>query len=309
MNQVALKQTAQQQIASALAEIFEGKPFRYWKNGKETWFVAKDLVEAAGGVWHATRFQEIVGDGCTIKTPLKINGISQDVVACTAKVAVKWLAVSRLPGAERLSDLVFDIIGRVMDGDEVNKADAVQTVQQVPVVDSNLVRASQELTAVMTPLATLFTAMGLSKAEKCKAMVQHAMTIGPKHGVGNSLIPESMARYLPTGKSHATVAMASTGGEIVDATALGKLLGKTAGQVNDALVWLGFQARVKLGSQYYYVKLPPADAIADEKLQGPRRKGAYEPTKIVKGWRENLVYPHLQRAFTEYPEGIFGGKK
>lgn len=114
-----------------------------------------------------------------------------------------------------------------------------------------------------------------------------------------------MAKYLPTGKSHSTVAMASTGGEIVDVTTLGKLLGYTAEQVNNALVWLGFQVKVKLGNTFYWIKLPPADAIADEKMQGPKRPGSYQPTRVIKGWRENLVYPHLQRAFTKYPSGEF----
>jgi Rha family phage regulatory protein len=203
----------------------------------------------------------------------------------------------------------YDVVLRMRIIDKWSELESIAQVPiqaPVPIVDSDLVRASQELTAVMTPLSTLFTAMGLSKAEKCKAMVQHAMTIGPKHGVGNSLIPDTMAKYLPTGKSHSTVAMASTGGEIVDVTTLGKLLGHTAAQVNDALVWLKFQARVKLGTNYYWVKLPPADAIADEKMQGPKsRHGGYTPTKIIKGWRENLVYPHLQRAFTQFPGGVF----
>lgn len=87
MNSIALntQMTAQQQIARALAEVFEGKSFRYWKTGKETIFVAKDLVEAAGGVWHPQNFQKVVGGGAYSICPLEINGISQNVLTCTAK--------------------------------------------------------------------------------------------------------------------------------------------------------------------------------------------------------------------------------
>jgi hypothetical protein len=89
MNLIALKQTAQQQIASALAEIFEGKTFRYWKKGKETWFVAKDIVEAAGGVWHPQNFKTVAGEGAYTICPLEINGILQHPIVCTAKVAAQ----------------------------------------------------------------------------------------------------------------------------------------------------------------------------------------------------------------------------
>lgn len=120
MNSIALNttMTAQQQIARALAEVFEGKSFRYWKTGKETIFVAKDLVEAAGGKWDNGAFRKAVG--VVTNHPLEINGISQNVLTCTAKIAVKWLTLSRLPAAEPLADKVWDIVGRVIDGEQVN---------------------------------------------------------------------------------------------------------------------------------------------------------------------------------------------
>ena len=123
MNSIALNttMTAQQQIAKALAEVFEGKSFRYWKTGKETIFVAKDLVEAAEGSWEGgSNFKRVVGEGRYIVTPLEINGISQKVIACNAKTAVRWLAVARPPRGEELSELVWDIVGRVIDGEQVN---------------------------------------------------------------------------------------------------------------------------------------------------------------------------------------------
>ena len=98
MKSIALNttMTAQQQIARALAEVFEGKSFRYWKTGKETIFVAKDLVEAAGGKWDNGAFRKAVGEGVVSNHPLEINGISQNVLTCTAKIAVKWYMAARV---------------------------------------------------------------------------------------------------------------------------------------------------------------------------------------------------------------------
>ena len=123
MNQeIAINQnhTAQHQIARALAEMFEGKTFRYLRKGRETWFVAKDMVEAAGGAWHAPNFKSTVGEGGYTITPLEINGISQNVMISPHKSIIKWLAVSRLPKAEQFSDLVWNILDKVFKGESIN---------------------------------------------------------------------------------------------------------------------------------------------------------------------------------------------
>lgn len=294
-------QTAQQQIAKALAEIFEGKSFRYWKQGKETIFVAKDLVEAAGGKWDHTNFGRTVG-GAFIKLPIQDSmGRSQEVITCSAKVAVKWLTLSRLPAAEPLAEKVWDIVGRVMDGEQVNATESIPATVTGPTTPIG--RASLELREAMEPLMVLFDGLGLKKSAKCKAYVEHAMVIGPKHGVGMQLIPPEMGKYLQTGEKHHNVAMAPTGGKIVDPTHLGvKMGGYSAAEVNNMLRHLKLQERVLLGGNVCYVSLPAAEGLVDTKLRRPRRKGQYVPTYVVTGWRENLVIPHLQRAVSEHPE-------
>lgn len=298
---MTIPQTAQQQIARALAEIFEGKSFRYWKHGKETIFVAKDLVEAAGGKWDGPTFRRAVGEGSVSNSPLEINGILQNVVTCSAKVAVKWLTLSRLPAAEPLTEKVWDIVGRVMDGEQVNAQVHAPTTVTGPITQIGM--ASLELREAMEPLMVLFDALGLKKSAKCKAYVEHAMVIGPKHGVGMQLIPPDMGKYLQTGEKHHNVAMAPTGGKIVDPTQLGvKMGGYSAAEVNNMLRHLKLQERVLLGGNVCYVSLPAAEGLVDTKLRRPRRKGQYVPTYVVTGWRENLVIPHLQRAVSEHPE-------
>ena len=65
------KTSEQMQMINALAEMFDGKNIRYFiKENNEIWFVCKDVVEAVGGKWDATRFKEIVGEDCTKETPL-----------------------------------------------------------------------------------------------------------------------------------------------------------------------------------------------------------------------------------------------
>lgn len=130
MNSIALNttMTAQQELLSALADVFNGKQYRYWKKDDELWFVAKDIVEAAGGTWHAPTFTKCVGEGGGVtNTPLEINGISQNVLACTAKIAVKWLTLSRLPASEALADKVWEVMDRVMKGEKVNQPKIPQT--------------------------------------------------------------------------------------------------------------------------------------------------------------------------------------
>lgn len=303
MNDIKLstQPTAQQQIARALAEVFEGKSFRYWKQGKETIFVAKDLVEAAEGSWEGgSNFKRVVGEGRYIVTPLEINGISQKVIACNAKTAVRWLAVARPPRGEELSELVWDIVGRVMDGEQVNAPESMPTTVTAPTTPIGM--ASLELREAMEPLMVLFDGLGLKKASKCKAYVEHAMVIGPKHGVGMQLIPPEMGKYLQTGEKHHNVAMAPTGGKIVDPTHLGvKMGGYSAAEINNMLRHLKLQERVLLGGNVCYVSLPAAEGLVDTKLRRPRRRGQYTPTYVVTGWRENLVIPHLQRAVAEHP--------
>lgn len=304
MNDVTLNRqpTAQQQIAKALAEVFEGKSFRYWKQGKETIFVAKDLVEAAGGKWHPQNFQKVVGDGAYNTCPIQDSlGRTQEVLTCSAKVAVKWLAVARPPRGEELSELVWDILGRVMNGEQVNAPESMPTAVTAPTTPIGM--ASLELREAMEPLLVLFDGLGLKKASKCKAYVEHAMVIGPKHGVGMQLIPPEMGKYLQTGEKHHNVAMAPTGGKIADPTHLGvKMGGYSAAEINNMLRHLKLQERVLLGGNVCYVSLPAAEGLVDTKLRRPRRKGQYTPTYVVTGWRENLVIPHLQRAVAEHPE-------
>lgn len=130
MNELTINnknQTAQQELLSALADIFNGRQYRYWKKDDELWFVAKDIVEAAGGTWDNGNFRRVVGDGSVQHTPLEINGISQNVLACTAKTAVKWLTLSRLPASEALADRVWEVMDRVMKGEKVNQPKIPQT--------------------------------------------------------------------------------------------------------------------------------------------------------------------------------------
>ena len=306
MNEVTLQHTAQQQIHKLLEELFDGKNVRFFPKERDTWFVAKDVVEAAGATWDAGNFRKLLGEGgLYLKQPLEINGISQVVIVCSTLGALKWIAKAEPPKGDALSAKLWEIVGRVTKGEQVNAPAKPSTAVVAPESKSNLASAAEELNSVMTPLLTLYKGMRVPREDIYKVYVQHAMTIGPKHAEGNNLVPEFMSQYLPTGKQASTLAHASTGGEIMDPTALGLRLGYSSAQVNCALVWLKFQTKVRLGNNYYYLKLPAADAIADEKMQAPRRIGGYAPTKIIKGWRENLVFPHLQGAFTKFPLGIF----
>lgn len=78
---------------------------------------AKRLPE---GIEAPRGLKTVVGEGNYTVSPLEINGISQNVLTCTAKIAVKWLTLSRLPASEPLAEKVWDIVGRVIDGEQVN---------------------------------------------------------------------------------------------------------------------------------------------------------------------------------------------
>ena len=49
----------QHQIAKALHEIFDGCDLRYFQRDGVVWFVAKDVVLAAGGKWDNTNFKKM----------------------------------------------------------------------------------------------------------------------------------------------------------------------------------------------------------------------------------------------------------
>lgn len=131
------KKSEQMQMISALAELFHGKNIRYFiKENNELWFVCKDVVEAVGGKWHATRFKEIVGEDCTKETPLEINGISQNITVAPHKTILKWLTLSRLPKSEPLSELVWNILDKVFKGESVNTSN-----KQIDKKDIDLIKS------------------------------------------------------------------------------------------------------------------------------------------------------------------------
>ena len=114
--------SGQSQMINAMVEMFAGSNLRYFvKENHEIWFVAKDVVEAVGGKWHVPTFVKVVGEGGVSNTPLPINGIVQDITVAPHKTILKWLTLSRLPKAEKLAEVIWDILDRVFRGEEVNQ--------------------------------------------------------------------------------------------------------------------------------------------------------------------------------------------
>ena len=188
MNSIALNttMTAQQQIARALAEVFEGKSFRYWKTGKETIFVAKDLVEAAGGVWDKGAFRKAVGDGVVTNHPIQDSlGRTQEALTCTAKIAVKWLTLSRLPASEPLAEKVWDIVGRVIDGEQVNAP-----VAQIP-TDPRL-QALEQYDKELEISERIWKRLGMKKLDRDVEAVQVGRRI-EKRLLVPDLVPPAIA--------------------------------------------------------------------------------------------------------------------
>ena len=165
--------TAQQELLSALADVFNGKQYRYWKKDDELWFVAKDIVEAAGGTWMPHNFKNSVGEGGYIVIPLEINGISQNVLACTAKIAVKWLTLSRLPASEALADKVWEVMDKVLKGENVNQPKIPQTFAEALRLAADAAEAAEKAEKARIEAERL-EAIAVAERDKAVGQVQRA---------------------------------------------------------------------------------------------------------------------------------------
>lgn len=294
MNEIALNttMTAQQQIARALAEVFEGKSFRYWKTGKETIFVAKDLVEAAGGVWSGgTNFKTVVGEGNYTVSPLEINGISQNVLTCTAKIAVKWLTLSRLPASEPLAEKVWDIVGRVIDGEQVN-APGIEDLKPLYLTDKAI--AAEELKKEWAPLDEIYKGLGYSEGARRAEFLDVATRKEAEKNV--ELLSPTMKQQMLAGtqllmdktqEGHA--ALIALGGVGVKPTTLARKLSVKPSDVNKAFVKLGWAA--PLGSGVFTPCQPGMKYCYTKKCS----KGTHLGLEVIETWNEALVWPHLKK--------------
>lgn len=294
MNSIALNttMTAQQQIARALAEVFEGKSFRYWKTGKETIFVAKDLVEAAGGVWSGgTNFKTVVGEGSYTVSPLEINGISQNVLTCTAKIAVKWLTLSRLPASESLAEKVWDIVGRVIDGEQVNAPVAQITT------DPRL-NALEQYDKELEISERIWKRLGMKKIDRDVEAVQVGRRI-EKRLLVSDLVPPSIANRAAKIEraTKKLVEVASSGKHVKPVRLLAYLGYKEstyfAKYLNSALMDMGLQT-YHPDRPAYYTPVGAGSAIAATDTIGGIKD-------VIIGWEPVRTSAALKEYFAKNP--------
>lgn len=283
---LTIQKTSEQfQLASALAEIFEGKNIRFWLKGEETWFVAKDVVEAAGGIWQSQNFKKALGEGAFITTPLQTEGGVQQITICNQRTALKWLTLSRLPAAAKLADLVWEIMDRVMKGQKVN-AEAVSDSQ------SKREKAVLCLKKEWNPLQEMLKVLGYSEGAIQAEFLENVVMTEAKFN--ETILSDSFKRQLSAGDEilldksvQAQARITSVGGTGVKATTLATKLGVKPKDVNDAFEALGWAKRAENaimlplapGRKFCYVK--------------EVTRGKYLGGEIVETWNEALVWQHL----------------
>lgn len=279
------------QLAQAISEVFEGKNLRYWVKDDETYFVAKDVVEAAGGKWRSDNFQRDLKMGPQLRYPIVDElGRSQEMIIIDQKAMLKWLTVSRLPATDKLADLVWDIVEKVMKGHAVN-----QVKQELPAT-TNKSRAIRELQEEWSPMQSMWESMGYSQGAVRAEFLEAAVQKEAKYN--EELVSSNMKLQLAAGDSveinkavNAQAKLVSVGGTGVKATTLANKLGRKAKEVNDAFEVLGWAKRLGGGLM---VPLQPGKKFCYVKEVS---RGKYLGMETIEAWNEALVWSHLEKFF------------
>lgn len=290
MNDLTLSTTGQQKIAMALTRLFQGKDLRYIRKDDGTILIAaKDLVEAAGGIWDPHSFNRSLEGGGLVAHPFETTGGRQELLVVDHKMAVMWLSRSRLPSAKELSTIVWEIIGDVMDGKEVNTP--IETKQLPPTPE---VMAAYELEGTWGPLQRILGGLGFSKGALKASMLETAVRVEAKYNV--TLIPDEIRPKLISGQSESAsktakyihAAEVNSLPDAVKVTTLATAYGVKPCVINEALIRLGWQ--YKAGSVY----MPHPDG---KKYCGAstRTRGPFANQNVITGWSESRVAVHLQR--------------
>jgi len=223
------------------------------------------------------------------------------VLMVTHKEAVSWLARSRgLPAAEELANTVWDIIGEVMDGKEVN----AQPLVALPPTQEE--KAASELEGTWAPMQRLLQGLGFKKGALHASFLETAVRVEAKYNV--TLVPDEIRPKLLAGQKEAG---SKTAGYIhaaetdslpdaVKVTTLAVAYGVKAEDVNKAFVRLGWQYRT--GSEYQAHPAGKKYCAAAK-----RTRGKFSKQFIITGWSESRVASHLQREILKMrSEGLLG---
>lgn len=157
-------------------------------------------------------------------------------------------------------------------------------------------QAANELKDTWTPLLEMYQGLGYSEGA-CRAEFLEIATMKEAEHNVELLSPAMKVTMLP-GTSMATdksadghAALVSVGGRGVKPTALAIQLGKRPQEVNEAMVTLGWQARLGNG---LFVPCQPGRKFCYTK---ECTKGGYKGTEVIDTWQEALVWKHLVEFF------------
>lgn len=283
-------QTEQFQLAEALAELFHGKNIRYWVKGDETWFVAKDVVEAAGGQWHAPTFiKSVDGEGVNASPIPDSLGRTQEITIANQQTIITWLVRSRLPETGKLAKLVWGIIGKVLKGEKINTG-AERALQ------SNREKAIHHLQAEWTPIQAMLKGLGYSDGAIQAEFLENAVMCEAKYN--ETILSDNLKQQLIAGQSILTdkslpaqARITSAGGTGVKATTLALKLGVKPKEVNDAFEALGWAKRAEGGVM---LPLSPGRKFCYVKEV---TRGKFLGSEVIETWNESLVWNHLTSYF------------
>lgn len=142
------------------------------------------------------------------------------------------------------------------------------------------------------------TMCGYSDVAKKRMAIEAGYNIEVRNEV--SIVPEHMERDFLLGVDNVEsegVAKLEFGGKVLSPTQVGEFFNKTATDVNNALVDLGFQTKFKLGNATYYMPTPRAEMYCTT-LTSKNKKLKTDYVKI-NGWKIKLIFDKLEIYFKD----------